>query len=199
MMNYRSEMLHDSSLHVFRDPLGAVTTGTPVMLRFRVRLQNVNSVYLCLFRKEFRAEYPLKNTGEYWEVEIDAPSTPDVYWYYFTVNIGGKICFYGTQGNRTGGAGCVYSVHPPSYQMTVYDAAFDVPRWFQKSIMYQIFPDRFRRSNDRTAEQGIEYHRALGRKVHFHEAWEDKPLFEPLPGEKDYNPCDYFGGTLKAI
>ena len=38
-----------------------------------------------------------------------------------------------------------------------------------------------------------------GRKIHYHEKWEEKPLFGPLPGEKDYNPCDYFGGTLKGI
>ncbi|MCK7477627.1 MAG: alpha-amylase family glycosyl hydrolase [Candidatus Moduliflexus flocculans] len=65
--------------------------------------------------------------------------------------------------------------------------------------MYQIFPDRFRRSNDQTAKKGIEYHRSKGRHVYYHEKWEEKPLFSPLPGEKDYNPCDYFGGTLKGI
>ena len=35
LINYRNEMLHDSSLDLFRDPVGAVTTGTPVTLRFR--------------------------------------------------------------------------------------------------------------------------------------------------------------------
>ena len=70
----------------------------------------------------------MRHTGDYWEVNIKAPAVPDVYWYYFTVNIGGKICYYGAQGSRTGGIGCVYSDHPPSYQITVYDAGFDVPR-----------------------------------------------------------------------
>ncbi|MGP8152991.1 MAG: glycoside hydrolase family 13 protein [Smithella sp.] len=199
LINYRNEMLHDSSLDLFRNPVGAMITGTPVTMRFRARLQNVSSVYLCLFRKDFREEHPLQHKGEYWEVEIKTPSIPEVYWYYFTINIGGKVCYYGVQGSRTAGIGCVYSAHPPSYQLTVYDPAFDVPQWFQKSVMYQIFPDRFRRSNDQTAKKGIEYHRAKGRKVHYHEKWQDKPLFGPLPGEKDYNPCDYFGGTLKGI
>ena len=199
LINYRNEMLHDSSLDLFRDPIGAVSAGTSVTIRFRARLDNVSSVYLCLFRKGFHEEHVMKHTGDYWEVDIKAPAVPEVYWYYFTVNIGGKICYYGAQGSRTGGVGCVYSAHPPSYQFTVYNAGFDVPQWFQKSVMYQIFPDRFRRSNDQTAKKGIDYHRLKGRKVHYHEKWEEKPLFGPLPGEKDYNPCDYFGGTLKGI
>ena len=136
LINYRNEMLHDSSLDLFRNPVGAVITGTPVIMRFLARLQNVNSVYLCLFRKDFREEYPLQHQGEYWEVEIKTPSIPEVYWYYFTINIGGKVCYYGVQGSRTAGIGCVYSAHPPSYQLTVYDPAFDVPQWFQKSVMY---------------------------------------------------------------
>lgn len=199
LINYRNEMLHDSSQDLFRDPVGAVSTGTSVTIRFRARLENVSSVYLCLYRKDFREEHVMRHTGDYWEVNIKAPAVPDVYWYYFTVNIGGKICYYGAQGSRTGGIGCVYSDHPPSYQMTVYHAGFDVPEWFQKSVMYQIFPDRFRRSADQTAKKGIEYHHSKGRKILYHEKWEEKPLFGPLPGEKDYNPCDYFGGTLKGI
>lgn len=198
-INYRNEMLHDSSLDLFRDPVGAVSTGTPVTIRLRVRLENVSSVYLCLFRKEFREEYLMRHAGEYWEIDITAPAVPEVYWYYFTVNIGGKICYYGTQGSRTGGIGCVYSMQPPSYQITVYDSGFTVPSWFQKSILYQIFPDRFRRSSDRTAQKGIAYHLAKGRKVYCHEKWDEIPFFSPLPGEKDYNPCDYFGGTLRGI
>jgi len=91
------------------------------------------------------------------------PAVPEVYWYYFTINIGGKICYYGAQGSRTGASLCLQR-SPPSYQLTVYNAGFDVPQWFQKSVMYQIFPDRFRRSDDQTAKKGIYYHRLKGRK-----------------------------------
>ncbi|HOX15386.1 MAG TPA: glycoside hydrolase family 13 protein [Smithellaceae bacterium] len=198
-INYRHEMLHDSSLDEFRNPVGALPAGSPVTIRFRARLENVSGVYLCLFRKDHLEERAMRQSGDYWEISIQAPAVPDVYWYYFTINFGGRICYYGTQGRRTGGIGCVYSSHPPSYQMTVYDAGFTAPRWFIRSVMYQIFPDRFRRSQDDTARKGIEYHRLKGRTVYFHESWEEKPFFQPLPGEREYNPCDYFGGTLKGI
>ena len=70
LINYRNEMLHDSSQDLFRDPVGAVTAGSQVKLRFRARLENVNSVYLCLFRREFREQHLMKHADEYWEVDI---------------------------------------------------------------------------------------------------------------------------------
>ncbi len=199
LMNYRNEMLHDSSLYMFRDPVGALPTGAPVTLRIRTSLENVDSVYLCLFSEGFREDHLMQRSGEYWQMDIAAPSVPDVYWYYFTVNLGGKLCYYGAGGRRTGGIGCVYTDPPPAYQLTVYDAGFAVPPWFQKSVMYQIFPDRFRRSDDQTAQKGMACHRSKGRRVFYHEKWDEKPLFTPLTGEAAYEPCDYFGGTLKGI
>ena len=199
LINYRNEMLHDSSLYMFRDPVGALATCTPVTLRIRTRLENVSSVYLCLFSEGFREDHLMQRSDEYWQIDITAPSVPDVYWYYFTVNLGGKLCYYGTGGRRTGGIGCVYTDPPPAYQLTVYDAGFAVPAWFQKSVMYQIFPDRFQRSDDQTAQKGMAYHRSKGRRVYYHEKWDERPLFTPLPGEAAYEPCDYFGGTLKGI
>lgn len=199
LINYKNDMLHDSSLYSFRDPVGALPLGAPVTMSLRTKLENVESVYLCLFARGFRENHLMQRAGDYWQATINAPSLPNVYWYYFTINIGGKLCYYGAKGQRTGGAGCIYSDRPPSYQLTVYDSAFETPAWFQKSIMYQIFPDRFRRSNDQTAQKGIAYHRSKGRRVYYHEKWDELPLFEPLPGEKDYDPCDYFGGTLKGI
>lgn len=199
LFNYRDEMLHDSSLHEFRDPVGALAAGTPVTLRFRIRLEHVDNVYLCLIGEGFREDRLMQRSDDYWQIRIAAPSVPDVYWYYFTVKVGGKLCYYGAGARRTGGVGCVYSAPPPAYQLTVYTAGFEVPEWFQKSVMYQIFPDRFRRGNDETAQKGIAYHRAKGRRVCYHEKWDEKPLFNPLPGETAYNPCDYFGGTLRGI
>lgn len=184
LINYRKEMLHDSSLYEFRDPVGALAAGMPVTLRFRTRLENVDSIYLFLLGEGHHEDHLMRQSGEYWQVQINAPIMSGVYWYYFTVKVGGKLCYYGAKGGRTGGMGCVYSAPPPAYQLTVYDAGFEVPAWFQKSVMYQIFPDRFRRSNDRTAEKGIEYHRSRGRRVLYHEKWDEKPLFAPLPGEK---------------
>ncbi len=199
LINYRNEMLHDSSLYVFRDPVGAVTAGTQVTMRFRTRLSNVASVYLCLYSEQHREDLEMALSDGYWQVAINAPSKPDVYWYHFVINIEGKIVYYGANGKRTAGLGCAYTEPPPAFQLTVYASEFSPADWFPGSVMYQIFPDRFRRSQDDTAQKGLHYHRSKGRRVYEHKSWNGKPLFKPLAGQSDYSPCDYFGGTLKGI
>ncbi len=199
LINLKNEMMHDSTLQAYRDPFGAVTTGTPLTLRFRTRAEHISNVYLCLQSEAFREEFRMSYSDGFWEVRIDAPLAPDIYWYYFTASIEGKTYYYGTEGKQTGGIGCVYTEPPPAYQLTVYRSDFSVPEWFQKSVMYQIFPDRFKRSADQTAKQGLAYHKSKGRKTLYHKDWNEKPVYRPLPGQEHFEPCDYFGGTLKGI
>lgn len=40
---------------------------------------------------------------------------------------------------------------------------------------------------------------ALGRKAVAHCGWNEPPLYLPLPGEKDYDPCDFYGGDFDGI
>ena len=44
LINYKKEMMHDSTMPEYRDPAGAVVAGAPVVLRFRTKLENVESV-----------------------------------------------------------------------------------------------------------------------------------------------------------
>jgi glycosidase len=192
-------MMHDSTIQTYRDPVGAVTQGLPLTLRFKTRLSQVGSVYLCLTGDGYHEDIMMAPDNGFWRTDITAPSMPGVYWYYFKVNTGEKIVYYGTEGKRKGGIGCAYTETPPSYQLTVYNKDFDTPSWFRKSVMYQIFPDRFKRSGEDTVNAGLDYHRKKGRLVHEHKRWNEEPLYKPLPGEEHYNPCDYYGGTLKGI
>ena len=65
--------------------------------------------------------------------------------------------------------------------------------------MYQVFPDRFGFSDDGTAQAGIEYHRRLGQTPEMHGGIAEPVKWQPRPGEKDYAPDDFYGGTLKGI
>lgn len=199
LINYKNEMMHDSASPVYRDPAEAVCQGQSVTLRFRTRLSVVTNVYVTLLREGFRQDYPMHAESGMFSVTISAPLEPGVYWYYFNVNVEGRIYYYGAEGGQTTGIGCVYTEPPPSFQLTVYDENFDTPDWLKNAVIYQIFPDRFARSEDDTAQHGIAYHKGKGRKAVYHESWLEKPLYKPLPGEKSYDPCDYFGGTLKGI
>lgn len=199
LINFRNEMLHDSTLNIFRDPVGAVPAGAGITLRFRTRLSSVTGVYLCLYSENTREEKEMTRSDDYWHIDITAPKTPDVYWYHFAVNVDGKLYYYGADGKRTAGLGCVYTEPPPAFQLTVYEPSFSPADWLPGAVMYQIFPDRFRRSDDGTARKGMAYHRSKGRCVAEHKKWDEKPLYKPVDGAKAYNPCDYFGGTLKGI
>ena len=199
LVNYKNEMMHDSTKRSFREPLGAVTTGMSVTLRLRTRIDDIASVYLCLFNETYRADLKMSYDNDYWSVTFEAPQNPDAYWYYFVVSVSDQRIYYGAEGKRTCGLGCAYTEPPPAFQLTVYRYGFDVPEWFQKSVMYQIFPDRFARSDDDTARKGLQYHKQKGRTVHYHDKWNEQPFYKPLPREKHYCPCDYYGGTLKGI
>ncbi len=77
------------------------------------------------------------------------------------------------------------------YQLTVYDAAENVPSWFGEGVTYQIFPDRFFRRSipDPTGLVG-------GRWVH--QGWDEEPVY--LPNEHgEIRNRDFFGGSLPGI
>lgn len=76
------------------------------------------------------------------------------------------------------------------WQLTVYDKHFSTPRWAKGAVMYQIFPDRFCRS-----EKFLPQPAKNERKIH--ENWFDVPDF--IYDNPDYKGNDYFCGNLLGI
>ncbi len=132
LINLKNEMMHDSTLQAYRI-LRAVTTGTPLTLRFRTRAEHISNVYLCLQSEAFREEFRMSYSDGFWEVWIDAPLAPDIilvllHRKHRRQNV---LLWHGRQTNRR--IGCVYTEPPPAYQLTVYRSDFSVPEWFQKA------------------------------------------------------------------
>ena len=199
IIDMKREMIHDTTMSEYRDPVGSLKAGETVTIRFKTRCPDIKSVYLKMFKENYDDMRMMDRTDGHWVVKLTVPNDPDVYWYYFCINVSGKVYYYGADGRRTSGAGNVYTDSPPAFQMTVYDAAFDTPQWLKKSIMYQIFPDRYRRTDPEKVKQSLEYHIKRGRSVYFHEDWNDLPFHTSPDGNEVYTPNDYFGGTLKGI
>ncbi|MDO4567731.1 MAG: glycoside hydrolase family 13 protein [Clostridia bacterium] len=195
--------LHNSRLHEYRSPFGAVRTGDKCVLSLFVSAElnsRLHSVKLRLWpddHEELAEPVSLheRDGGMLYHFEIAAPDAPCVIWYYFILYTDGHTLYYGGDS----GEGDVYDHLPPSFRITVFDREFETPDWFARAIIYQVFPDRFYKSGDDTFEAGAAYHSRLGRPVYKHENWRDEPLFEPLPGAACYNPCDFFGGNLRGI
>lgn len=159
-----NEVLHDTFSTDYRSPTGAVTPGTTVRLRLRVAQSDITSARLRVWDDRANTEtyYDLAwdgsfdndpTTYDWWYVDLPVGSQPTALYYFFEINDAPGWCtadqdfyvdddpqFYG------GGYGAMSDNYDDtrSFQITVYDPAFDVPSWMQRGVVYQIFPDRFR-------------------------------------------------------
>lgn len=194
-------LLHDSAKEEYRSPLGAVTAGTKVAIRLKVRDLPFQACYLTVLPGAFKIEIEMHSDGQgYMYAEYDTPSSPNVIWYYFTINLDGfNRIYYGPDPGWRSGLGRVYWSVPPAFQLTLSAQGFKTPDWFKGSIMYQIFPDRFAMGNPEQMEAGYRYHLSHGRNFRLHGSWDEQPEYQPFPGEQFYQPSDFFGGDLAGI
>ncbi len=154
-----NELGHNSRDPLYRNPGGAVPTNTPVTLRLRALNDDLTGATVRVWndRPNQEAFYPMNkvasgvtfsgdpNTYEFWEATLPGSALPTVYWYRFIANDGSATAFYEDDNARLGGWGEVFGSSPDnSYQLTIYDPAFETPDWVKNAIIYQIFPDRFR-------------------------------------------------------
>ncbi len=177
-------LFHDSQSPVYRFPQGAVTTGVPITLRLRA--EGAREATLRFFDGSERF-LPMTEREGLFEATVCAPDTPMLCWYDFAARGGGETDRYGCAADGLGGEGAQGSAR--AYQITVYDRAFDTPRWLRGGVMYQIFPDRFYASKTAACDRD---------DVYLHEHWSDLPILMPENGDEN---CarDFFGGDLKGI
>ncbi len=146
---------HDSRSDLYRVPFGAVTTGVPVMIRFRTYHNDVTSVVLRVWSTTAGTQtlYTMQKVAQagdppygydYWQATIPAQDQPTVLWYRFIVRDGSDEDYYEDDDLLDGGWGQAYEDSPDnSFQIDVYDPAFTTPDWMKNAVVYQIFPDRF--------------------------------------------------------
>ncbi len=109
-----------------------------------------------------------------------------LYFYRFEIEAEWGILFVG----RDEDASAVIRDFLPEWQLTVCAADYAVPAWLDGGIMYQIFPDRFRRSG-KTPLPAVRNSRSV------HRDWYGRPLFKADVPE--YSANDFFGGNLRGI
>ena len=184
--------VYDSWDNTYKSKFGALPRGS--VCNFMVRIPN--NIYhdlppiMVIFRTGFKERFVLMNeTGgnnEYTEytAEYD-PQFVGIHYYYFTLVCGGNRLFVKRKGCNEGVIG-----DGGLFQLTVYDENYVTPDFVKGGIMYQIFPDRFCRSN-------IE-HKDVPKDRIIHENWDETPLFKPDERGHIWNN-DYFGGDLQGI
>lgn len=188
---------HDSWNREYRSPLGAVPEETELTLSVRVLSGRAERSTLLLYGDELRQGYPMQRQGDRYSVTFTAPAKAAALWYCFRIETADSAHWLcpGPEGHL----GRLYGGEAEGFRLTVYRRDFETPAWFRRSVLYQIFPDRFAFSSDGTAEKGIAYHRALGQTPELHGSRDEPVRWQPRPFEKDYSPDDFYGGTLKGI
>ncbi|MCF0137335.1 MAG: glycoside hydrolase family 13 protein [Oscillospiraceae bacterium] len=172
-LSRRSIVLHEPFCESFRSPAGAVEEGTET--EFSVCTPgNTTWVTMHVRCEAFSRDVEMEPREGGFVCRFTPPE-PSVYFYSF-FHSGGET---------------------ESFQLTACRRGFDTPEWFRNGIMYQVFPDRFGIGED--VSDGMEYHRSLGQTPQLHGSIREPVKWQPLPGQRDYAPDDFYGGTLRGI
>ena len=143
---------HDSRSTTYRTPAGPVATGTSVILRLRATSGDLTAAQVRVFNDRQNTLSILDmsvvvddGTYEWWQVTLPPSSLPTVYWYRFIAIDNSDIDYYADDNDLLGGPGSPTEEEVDNgWQLTFYDPAFHTPDWVKDSIIYEIFPDRFR-------------------------------------------------------
>ncbi|MBO5408338.1 MAG: glycoside hydrolase family 13 protein [Clostridia bacterium] len=170
-----------------KNPFGAVMVNREVLFRIFI----FNDVYVekvsLVTAKGERYDFSYEGCqGDYsrYQLQVAFPTAEALFYeFHIQTEHGGFV-------GRNQNGKLVLDETLPMFQQTVYKKGFSTPDWAKGKIMYQIFPDRFKRS-DKVILPTVKNERIL------HENWDDVPIF--LPQQNPYLANDYFGGNLKGI
>lgn len=176
----------------YRAPTGAVEAGAPV--HFRITLPRELSCSAARLIMEREGDPAIiqdmfwcgmnGDNREWWECDF-TPEEPGLYFYQFEA----RTC-RGVQRLSRGERGWAVFGGTWRWQLTVYQAGFETPSWLEGGVMYQIFPDRFFKSDQEKA--GL----PAGRT--YHQDWYEQPDWRPNQQGRVTN-SDFFGGDLRGI
>ena len=190
-------LLHDSRRPEYRSLFGAATCGSAIRLAFLRRGGRIKRAELVLWGDDFEHSWSMEQDGNEYYVNLILSDEPQALWYAFYVET--ESSAHWLCPDATGFTGRIYPRREEGFRLTVYDGSFETPAWFRKSVMYQIFPDRFAFSDDGTAEKGIEYHESLGQIPELHKSLDEPVRYLPRSFERAYSPDDFYGGTFRGI
>lgn len=185
-------ILFDSKQTEYKTPFGCVTPGQICRLRIRIPVTvDTRAVRIVLEREngeryeEFSMEKEsTEDSYDIWQCRLSIPET-GLYFYYFRISghTGTFRLFkYGDDTNMEDGG---------KWQLSCVPKDFTTPAWAQGSVIYQVFPDRFRKCGSC----------ALSEKAGpylLHENWNEEVHWQPNEKGEVLNN-DFFGGNFRGI
>lgn len=192
-----SYTMHDSQNLWFRNPFGAVSTGTDVMIKFEG--DNIDEVCLNIVHQDSRIEnlvmdrYAKEGYINSWlfEKKINVGEIEGLLFYFFKIRQGNNTFFYGNNQESLGGVGQTYGYDPKWYQITVYKENI-IPEWYKDGIIYQIFVDRFYNGNRNNKIENKKPNSFI------YGSWNDRPIYVKNQSGA-IERWDFYGGNLLGI
>ena len=185
-------ILFDSKQQQFKTPFGTLTPGQPCTFHIHIPCSVGTSKVEILLQQENgepagKFNMVLDRTcGAYdifrGEMTLD---TCGLYFYYFRItgNTGSFRLFkYGDDTNMEAGA---------LWQISCVPADFTTPDWAKGAVIYQIFPDRFRKAGECDLTGKLEPYTV-------HETWDEEVSWQPSKEGLVLNN-DFYGGNFKGI
>lgn len=185
----------DSRKSYFKQPFGAIENNTELLMRIKVTGGGPTaSAWLFLTRDEdggvFKTEgRPAAKAGK---KAAEPPEKPQeegaaaIYEFSLQVYETGLYFYRFEVRYEDGGA-----EQSPEYQLTVYSGAYATPGWLKTGVMYQIFPDRFARSEKYQPP-------AQNKDYVLRGDWGGVPQADP-DGKGVVRNNDFFGGNLRGV
>ncbi len=191
---------HNTYDEGYRHPFGAIKLGEMLALRILVDGEDVLKVNVVLEDGDGKIiSQEMMHVKNYFLCGIEGLEAK-VYWYHFEIICASKTIYYGASRVNHGGEGKIYEEKPVlGFQVSVYKER-PLPEWYKNGIVYQIFPDRFSRSDDYlpAAKEDIMNHHLKGVKRGLIEDWYTPVDYKRGP-KGHILEWEFYGGNLQGI
>ncbi len=186
------QVIYNARYEEYKCPFGAVSNNTEVVFNIKISSEIIHDKVFFIYRADNSnsSNYIYMDKTESYDGYFTYSckvsfNLPGLYFYRFEIKNNDEIKFIGKKNNKA-----IIGDWLPEWQLTVYDKDFNTPDWAKGALMYQIFPDRFKRSDNFT------YLKAKNeRKIH--QSWDEIPEF--IYDTPNYKANDYFMGNIDGI
>jgi len=185
-------ILFDSQKTEYKIPFGCVTKTQPMTLCIHVPVavgaKAVEVVLETEDEKSYVNHYFTKedSVGAYdcWRCSFQIPREGLYFYYFRIIKENGSFRLFKTDSGTNMEAG-------DKWQVSCVPADFVVPQWAKGAVIYQIFPDRFRKAGtcDLTGKLP---------PYTIHETWDEEVDWQPTAKGEVLNN-DFYGGNFRGI
>ena len=179
--------MYNPLLH--KTPYGGTAVGIPTTFTFPLDANmGIKRVFIILRKddKNIRIELPFshhQNGEDIFKGSVSL-STYGIWHYRFEGEYpDGNLAFFGRDYDGT----AIRGDWLPEWQLTVSKVECKTPNWSKRGVIYQIFPDRFNKGEDRV----------FTKRGRLHGDWYDRPDY--AREGVDYRADDFYGGNIKGV